>query len=209
MMKNGLKEIFERTSCRDFDSSMVVTKSELSLIMSAGQAAPSAKNRQPYFFVAIINKECRKKIFQAAEEGRRKQFAHLTHDEMVLKSKGTTGSNDRTIFDASAAILVFRSSDRKYSEAKDQSENLNIKEEQGVSTAVYSMMLQAEHMGLSTAWICSPLYIESEIKDILSEYGVRCEDHWKPRVIIPVGYCSYKTEKISRQKLPSKSVIIE
>ncbi len=204
-----LKEIFRRTSCRDFDSSKVVTKSELTMIMSAGQAAPSAKNRQPYFFVAIINKDCRKKIYQAAEEGRRKQFAHLTNEEMVLKSKGTTGSNDRTIYDASAAILVFRSSNRKYSEAEDQSENLNIKEEQGVSTAAYSMMLQAEHMGLSTGWICSPLYIENEIRDILSEYGLRCEDYWKPRVIIPVGYCSNQAEKISRQELPSKSVVIE
>lgn len=209
MSGNCLPEIFKRTSCRDFDSSKVVSKEELSLIMSAGQAAPSAKNRQPYFFVAIINKACRERIFIAAEEGRKKQFAHLSDEELASKSTGNTGSNDRAIFEASAAILVFRASDRSYSEAQDQSDNLNIKEEQGVANAAYSMMLQAEHMGLSTAWICSPLYIENDLKQILLDYGVTVEAHWKPRVIIPIGYSKKKTGKISREDLSDKSVIIE
>ncbi len=209
MKNNRLKEIFTRTSCREFNPIKKVTDKELSLIMSAGQAAPSAKNRQPYFFVGILNKECRKRIYLAAEKGRKKQFAHLTEEAFDLLSKGETGSNDLAIFEASAAILVFRASDTDYSEAKTQSENLNIKEEQGVSNAAYSMMLQAEHMGLSTGWICSPLYIENEIKEILADYGVGCEDHWRPRVIIPIGYCKNRKKKIAREVLSRKSVIID
>ncbi len=207
-MSNELREIFERRSCRDFDPSKLVTKETLSLILSAGQAGPSAKNRQPYYFVAILNQACRDKIFHAAESGRKKQFAHLSEQEMTTRSTGATGSNDQAISEASAAILVFRASDVNYSEAKDQSENLNIKEEQGVAIAAYSMMLQAEHLGLSTGWICSPLYIEKEIKQILSDYGVKCEDHWKPRVIIPIGYARDKTTKISREPLSSKSTFV-
>lgn len=203
-----LNVIFQRTSCRDFDTTRAVTEDELTLMMSAGQAAPSAKNRQPYYFVAIINEACREKIYFAAEKGRRKQFSHISEEELTSRTTGTTGSNDRAIIEASAAILVFRVSDKNYSEAKDQSENLNIKEEQGVANAVYSMMLQAEHMGLSTAWICSPLYIENEIKQILSEYGINCEEHWKPRVIIPIGYCKNKPKKIAREELSNKSVFI-
>lgn len=209
MLQNMLETIIQRTSCRDFDTTKEVAEEELSLIMSAGQAAPSAKNRQPYYFVGIINKACREKIFWAAEEGRKKQFSHLSNEELESKSFGSTGSNDRAIFEASAAILVFRASDKNYSEAKDQSENLNIKEEQGVANAAYSMMLQAEYMGLSTAWICSPLYIEREIKQILADYGINCERHWKPRVILPIGYCKNKLEKISREELSKKSVIIK
>lgn len=209
MLRNDLDVIFKRTSCRDFDTSKAVTKEEVLLIMSAGQSAPSAKNRQPYFFVAIMNKECRKRIYFAAEEGRKRQFSHFSDEELAAKSSGSTGSNDRAIYEASAAILVFRASNRNYREAEDQSENLNIKEEQGVANAAYSMMLQAEQMGLSTAWICSPLYIEKEINQILFDYGVKCEEHWKPRVIIPIGYCKRKTEKIPREELSNKSVIIK
>lgn len=209
MPNHQLREIFSRTSCREFDSSKVVTQEELALIMSAGQAAPSAKNRQPYFFAAIINKDCRERIYLAAEQGRRKQFAHLSDEELATKSTGNTGSNDRAIYDASAAILVFRASDKSYVEAEDQSENLNIKEEQGVANAAYSMMLQAEHMGLASGWICSPLYIENDIRQILSDYGVHIEAHWKSRVIIPIGHCIKKTDKISRTDLSSKSVVIK
>lgn len=204
-----LKEIFLRTCCREFDSSKEVSKEELELIMSAGQMAPSVKNRQPYYFVSIINKECRKEIYLAAEKGRRKQFAHLTEEELQKRSSGDTGSNDISIYGASAAILVFRVLNSKYKEAKDQSENLNIKEEQSVSNAAYSMMLQAQHMGLSTGWVCSPLYIEEEIKEILLKYGVECKDSWKPRVIIPVGYCNSSRKKPKRERLEEKSTIVE
>ena len=207
MEKN--REIFERKSCREFDSSKIVSKEELELIMKAGQEAPSVKNRQPYYFVGIINRECREEIYMAAEIGRRKQFAHLSDEELDARSIGEIGSNDRTIYEASAAILVFRDSDESYTEAKDQSENLNIKEEQSIANATYSMMLQAQHMGLSTAWICSPLYIEKEIKEILLRYGIECNDNWKPRVIVPVGYCEGEGDKIGRESLESKSSIIE
>ena len=208
-MQKQLKEIFQRKSCREYDTSKEISREELELIMKAGQAAPSAKNRQPYHFVCIINKECRKEIYLAAENGRRKQFSHLSEDELDAKASGEIGSNDRTIYEASAAILVFRASDSKYAEAKDQSENLNIKEEQGVANAAYSMMLQAQHMGFSTGWICSPLYIEKKIREILPKYGVECKDHWKPRVVIPIGYCKKKGKKIERESLDSKSSIVE
>jgi len=204
-----LKEIFERTCCRSFDSSKTTTIQDLELIMKAGQAAPSAKNRQPYYFVGIMNKECRYKIYKAAEEGRKKQFGNLSKEELEKRSIGNTGSNDRSIYEASATILVFRELDENYSEAKDQSENLNIKEEQGVANATYSMMLQAQHMGLSSGWICSPLYIEKEIREILNEYGVVCKDNWKPRAIIPIVYCSRKCIKPPRQPWSKKSVIIK
>lgn len=208
MINKELNVIFQRTSCRSFDTTKEISQEALSIIMSAGQAAPSAKNRQPYFFVAIINKTCRERIYHAAEKGRKKQFAHLSKEELASKSIGNIGSNDQTIFEASAAILVFRDSDNNYFEAMEQSENLNIKEEQGVANAAYSMMLQAEHMGFSTAWICSPLYIQNEIRNILSEYGVNYEAHWKPRVIIPIGYCKNKSEKNPREDLSQKSVMV-
>lgn len=209
MKDKQLKEIFLRKCCREFDSSKEISKDDLEIIMKAGQSAPSAKNRQPYYFVSIINKECRKEIYMAAEKGRKKQFADYSKEKFDLTSKGDTGSNDNTIYEASAAILVFRVLDRNYFEAKDQSENLNIKEEQGVSNAAYSMMLQAQHMGFSTGWVCSPLYIEKEIKEILLKYEVKCEDSWKPRVILPIGYCKEKGEKSSREPLSRKSIILE
>ena len=201
--------LFERACCRIFDDSKVVNKEQLELIMKAGQTAPSAKNRQPYYFVAIINKDCREEIYKAAEEGRKKQFAHLSKQGLEKTSKGGTGSNDKSIYDASAAILVFRDSDPLYKEAQSQSKNLDIKEEQGVACTALAMMLQAHHMGLNTCWICSPLYIKDELKDILTKYGVDFNDNWEPRFIIPVGYSKFKLKKAPRKDLEEKSCFVE
>jgi nitroreductase len=204
-----LSPLFERTCCRLFDDTKSVSKEELELIMEAGQTAPSAKHRQPYYFVAIINKDCREEIYRAAEDGRKKQFAHLSKQGFEDTAKGETGSNDKSIYDASAAILVFRDSDPKYKEAKEQSKNLNIKEEQGIACTALSMMLQAHHMGLNTGWICSPLYIKKELKEILTKYGVEFNDNWEPRLIIPLGYCKVKPRKPRRDELNQKSSFIE
>jgi len=204
-----MKEIFERTCCRVFDNSKSISKEDLILIMQAGQAAPSAKNRQPYFFVAILNSSCREEISNAATEGRQKQFSHLSVEEFNKIEKGDTGSNDISIKNASATILVFRDSDKGYSEAETESKNLNIKEEQGVATAAYSMMLQAQSMGISSGWVCSPLYIKDDLKSILIKYGVKYNDNWEPRLIIPLGYPSLKISKPYRKPLEEKSIFVE
>jgi len=45
--------------------------------------------------------------------------------------------------------LVFRVLNGRYKRAKNQSENLKIKEDQSVFNVVYSIVLRAQHMGLS------------------------------------------------------------
>lgn len=204
-----LAPLFERACCRVFDDSKKVSKDELGLIMKAGQTAPSVKNRQSYYFVAIINKKCREEIYKAAEKGRMKQFAHLNKQGLEKTAKGETGSNDKSIYDASAAILVFRDSDPSYKEAKSQSKNLDIKEEEGVACTALAMMLQAHHMGLNSGWICSPLYIKDELKDILTKYGVEFNDNWEPRFIIPIGYSKFKLKKAPRKDLEEKSCFVQ
>lgn len=191
-----------------YDDSKKVTKEELELIIKAGQTVPSTKNRQPYYFVAIINRDCREEIYKAAENGRKKEFEHLTKKILEETAKGETGSNGKSIYDASAAILVFRDSNPKYREAKQQSKNLNIKEEQGIACTALAMMLQAHHMGLSTGWICSPLYIKHELKEILTKCSIEFDNNWESGLIIPVGYYTVKPKKPQREALEKKSSFI-
>ncbi len=204
-----MKDILNRTCCRIFDSSRTISKKDLTRIIKAGQAAPSAKNRQPYFFLVILNPECRKEIAKAAIQGRKKQFSHLSEEDFKSVEKGDTGSNDASIANASVAILVFRNSEAGYTEAETESESLNIKEEQGVATAAYSMMLQAHAMGIASGWVCSPLYIKNELKKILPKHGVNFNDNWEPRLIIPLGYPMRKTQKPPRKPLEDICLFVE
>jgi len=104
---------------------------------------------------------------------------------------------------------VFRDSDPEYRESEVESKNLNIKEEQGVANAAYSMMLQAQSMGISSGWVCSPLYIKEELKKILTKHGVKFDNNWEPRLIIPLGYASLTTNKPPRKPLEEKCIFVE
>lgn len=197
----GLKIIFERTCCRNFDSKKRVKKSDIRLILKAGQAAPSAKNRQPYFFIVIKNKKRLKEIAKAAVIGRQKQFKGWNAEKAqeMIKGNNYLNSNDGIISKATLAILILKNSDPDYKEAS--AKELDIKEEQGVACAAYSIMLAAWSLGLGSAWLCSPLYIKEELKIILEKYGVTWRENWEPRVIIPIGYPKIKLIKPKRKQL--------
>ena len=53
--ENGLAMILARTCCRSFNPKKAINDQIIELILKAGQAAPSAKNRQPYYFLIIKN----------------------------------------------------------------------------------------------------------------------------------------------------------
>ena len=104
----------------------------------------------------------------------------------IIEGDAFNSSNDAVIVQAPIAILVFRNSDSEYKEALPA--KLNIKEEQGVANTCYSMMLAAQGFGLGSVWICSPLYLKNELKEILEKYGVKWQKNWQPRAILPIGY---------------------
>ena len=62
---NLIPQIANRQSIRQFKP-VAVEKSSLDRIVEAGRSAPSAKNRQPWRFIVINNKEVIRRIEQAA-----------------------------------------------------------------------------------------------------------------------------------------------
>lgn len=55
-MNDTIKTIFNRTSVRRF-ASMEVSRETLVLLARCGMAAPSANNKQPWFILAVTNKQ--------------------------------------------------------------------------------------------------------------------------------------------------------
>ena len=55
-MSEVLDAIFNRRSIRSY-TEQPVSREQLDILMKAGQAAPSAMNQQPWYFVAIQRKE--------------------------------------------------------------------------------------------------------------------------------------------------------
>lgn len=54
-LNNTIKTIFDRASVRSFENNPI-SKDQLNLILKAGMAAPSARNLQPWAFIAITDR---------------------------------------------------------------------------------------------------------------------------------------------------------
>ncbi len=205
-----IKTILSRTCCRAFSAKPVPDKF-IRILLAAAQAAPSAKNRQPWYFIVIKNRQLKNELAQMAAIGRLRQFTGWDKKSalQMIKGSGYTNSNDRIIAQAPVVILVLRNSDPSYQEALNP--ELNIKEEQGVACTAYSIMLAAESLGLKSCWLCSALYLNrstSEVKNlyldkIFANYGIVWQPNWQPRAFIPIGYPAVITTKPPRKKITS------
>jgi len=208
-----VQAMLERTCCRKF-SDRAVTDEQLGIVLKAGQAGPTAKNRQPYEFVIIRNPDCRKKVFMACAEGRKRSAgpaAQLKKTETTAKQEPPeppieemTDAElaklpDACLLEAPVLILLVRSSDPVHTEFMWR--ELDIKEEHGVACAAYSLMLAAHSLGLGMGWICSALYAKQELKAVLKDYGIIWKECWEPRAILPLGYPKGEASKPARNEL--------
>ncbi|MBU1085044.1 MAG: nitroreductase family protein [Candidatus Beckwithbacteria bacterium] len=202
-----IKTLLTRTCCRDY-TNQPIPDQDIDYILKAGQVAPSAKNRQPWFFIVIKDQDCRQKIAKSAFVGRQRQFAGWDQEKakQMIQGNAFDNSNDAVIAKAPVAILILRNLNPDYQEALPA--ELNIKEEQGVANTTFSMMLTAQSLGLNTVWICSPLYIKKELSQILPQYEVDWQNNWQPRAIIPIGYPKQPGNKPTRKPLQEISLEI-
>jgi nitroreductase len=84
---NVLQNIHNRKSVRDFVRRKMVSKDDLTTLVKAGMAAPSAGNKQPWEFVAVS-------------------------DSMVLNSLSEKSPNNKMLRNAGGAILVCGNAER-------------------------------------------------------------------------------------------------
>jgi len=195
-----ITDILKRTCCRTF-MDKEISEEIIKILIDCAQTAPSAKNRQPWFFLVLKNKKIKKKIAQLTLIGRYCQFANLDNikKQKMIQGNAFNNSNDSIICNAPIAILVIRASTQDYREALTN--ELNIKEEQGVACAAYSILLAAQSLGLGSAWLCSPLYIKKELKILFKKYQIKWQKNWEPRAIIPIGYCKKPLYKPQRKSI--------
>ncbi|MDR3355427.1 MAG: nitroreductase family protein [Synergistaceae bacterium] len=140
--------IFGRRSVRKFTSDPV-SEQDIQDILTAGLAAPSAINLQPWFFVVVRDEEARKDLLNILGKGLPKNRAELSarfpkNPEVVEESLGFIGS----LGNAPVCILAFLLK-------KDYEDRLSSM--QSVAAAIENMLLMAYGKGLGSCWLTAPL----------------------------------------------------
>lgn len=197
------KEYFEllksRRSVRDFED-WDVPQSVIENIIKTASSAPSGANKQPWTFVAVQDKEVKKKIRAAAEAEEIEFYNNRASDEWLkdLAPLGTSWSKP-FLEVAPWLIVVFK---KIYNDMPEgRSKNYYVQESVGIASG---FLISAIHnAGLATlTHTPSPMNFLSEILE-------RPENE-KPFLLLPVGYPSRNAQvpDITRKELDEVSVFI-
>lgn len=197
------KEYFEllksRRSVRDFED-WDVPQSVIENIIKTASSAPSGANKQPWTFVAVQDKEIKKKIRAAAEAEEMEFYNKRASDEWLqdLAPLGTSWSKP-FLEVAPWLIVVFK---KIYNDMPEgRSKNYYVQESVGIASG---FLISAIHnAGLATlTHTPSPMNFLSEILE-------RPENE-KPFLLLPVGYPSRNAQvpDITRKGLDEVSVFI-
>lgn len=130
------KIIESRRSIRSFNDKML-DKNTILDILNYAILAPSAKNRQPWYFVIVQNQDLKKDI------------GNILYEKMGDISRTTSN----VIKDCQALVLV-------YADIEDM-----IMDTVSVGACIQNMILRATDLNVASLWIGFILHIDSELKE--------------------------------------------
>jgi len=151
-------------------------------ILHTATFAPSAHNRQPWRFAVMTDKSVKENLANAmAVEFKR----DLEKDKLPQAEiqKRTTRSRERIITAPVVIILSVDMTDMDVypDEKRNQAEYLMAV--QSVANAGMQMLLAAHAEGLGGVWVCSPLFVQETIQDVLDLPKI-----WEPQAMFFIGY---------------------
>ena len=159
---NIIEAIENRRSIRSFKNEEI-SKDIVEDVLNCGRLAPSAKNRQPWYFVVVQN-ELKNKIADMMID-----YAINNNDAIERKKLGYSSSVKSTanvIKQAPILILIFR----------EKNDNWIIGDNLSLGACVENICLRATELGLGSLWIRDTVYVAENIAKMLghSDLELNC-----------------------------------
>lgn len=159
-----------------------ISKKTVEDIINCGRLAPSAKNRQPWYFVVttgktkeLITKIMFNKVKSISDEDEIKRIGHPC----------SLLSTANTIKKVPVLILIFRPDDVAWAKGDRLS----------LGACIENMCLRATELGIGSLWILDTLYVTNEIQDLLKK------DNMELVCGLLLGYSNQRPGKKVRKKL--------
>ncbi len=182
------KVIKERRSHR-FYLDKPVEREKLEKLLELAMWAPSAMNRQQWFFV-VVGGERLKKLISTIEKGfdyilPRLQRFFADNPKVIDLTKRFF----KSLGNAPVAIFAY------YTPTGDDWADV-----QSVAAAIQNLLLAAHAMGLGTCWMTGPVHVEKEINEALGIEGKKLV------AVVTVGYPAKKPPVPPRRDCDKKVV---
>jgi F420 biosynthesis protein FbiB-like protein len=172
-----------------------VPDSVIENILATAAFAPSAHNRQPWRFCVVTDLSVKTKLADAmAMEFER----DLNHDKLpqLEIQKRITRSRERIIAAPVVIILSVDMTDMDVYPDEKRNKAEYLMAVQSAANAGMQMLLAAHAEGLGGVWVCSPLFVQETIQDILE-----LPKTWEPQAMFFVGHPQDVPEVRERKSL--------
>ena len=176
-----LKSIEERRSIRGYTKEKVSRKI-VEDILNCGRLAPSAKNRQPWYFV-IVENNIKDKIADMMVD-----YTINNDDTIERKNLGCASSVNPTaniIKQAPILVLIFR----------EKNENWIVGDNLSIGACVENMCLRATDLGIGSLWIRDTVYVADEVARMLGHKDMELN------CALALGYASQSPKQRPRKEL--------
>jgi F420 biosynthesis protein FbiB-like protein len=169
-------------------------------ILATATFAPSAHNRQPWRFCVVTDLSVKQKLAKAmATEFER----DLAQDQLLQTEiqKRTTRSRERIISAPVVIILSVDMTDMDVYPDEKRNKAEYLMAVQSVANAGIQMLLAVHAEGLGGVWVCSPLFVQETIQNIL-ELPIA----WEPQAMFFLGHAQDIPEV--RERKPLGAVVV-
>jgi F420 biosynthesis protein FbiB-like protein len=179
-----------------------VPDSVIKNILTTATFAPSAHNRQPWRFAVVKDVSVKQKLADAMaiEFERDLEKDQLPQTEI---QKRTKRSRERMIAAPVLVILCLDMSEMDVYPDKKRKQAEFRMAMQSVANAGMQLMLAAHAEGLGSVWVCSPLFVQETIQNVLE-----LPKTWEPQAMFFVGYPDVIPEVRERKTLDEISIHI-
>lgn len=190
-----------RRSIRRFKSDPV-PDSVIQNILATAAFAPSAHHRQPWRFCVVTDSSVKQKLADAMaiEFKRDLEKDNLPQAEI---QKRTTRSRERIITAPVLIILNVDMSDMDIYPDEKRNKAEYLMATQSVANAGMQMLLAAHAEGLGGVWVCSPLFVQETIHNILE-----LPKTWEPQAMFFIGYPQDIPEVRERKSIQEISIFL-
>lgn len=165
--------IYTRCSIRRYQEKPISEEAIFQLIQAAGRA-PSAKNRQPWFFYIIRDKKVKKTLVETLNQGIDTLYERYCKAAIPRPDILNAKNSVRIMEQAAAVILIkhVQRYDTYYDDGVDwplHALDIEVADLLSVGAAVQNMLLAAEELHIGTLWVCDIFYAYPELTRFLGD----------------------------------------
>lgn len=160
-----------RRSIHEFEK-YEISIQDINEILKAGIFAPSAKNRQPWFFHIVYDEPSKTKFIESMQHGVAELEQKYRQKNISRPDIEGAKYTIKSMENASAIILV--TCPKKYTNMFDDgvcwslsAKDVEVTDILSVGAAIQNMLLKATDMGYGTLWVCDIFYAYPQLIEFL------------------------------------------